>query len=814
MTSHPQSKDDRPNRHFLGFLRFVSPSNLSIKHRLPLLMCTLLFGVLVASTWESYHGVRASALDVGRERLMNLTQQLASMFQQSANGLSTRTLTAANEPAIREYLNSPSSASRSSAAQALQEFAVPKEANSLAVELWSANRSLVLSVPESLSPVTIDLEVEFKQCASNPFKAVGTIRKIKETVAYPVVAAVRDGEQLVGYLVRWRQVVATPETQQQFMALLGSQATMYFGNNHGDLWSDLLKIVPKPPVEVRSATGVSQYVRAGQTSVMGLARPISGTPWFVLIEFPEEAFTGQAQKFLWRKVAISAVLLVLAWAGALLLSRTITGPLHLLTNAASAVTAGNRSKLVNIRTHDEFGTLATAFNDMVLRVRDSQRDLEGKVQERTAELESANKQLERFSEANAQRRSQAEKEKMEAIEALRSSEEQLQQAQKLEAVGRLAGGIAHDFNNLLTVIMGYSALLSRSKMESVARERVEQINKAAHRASSLTRQLLAFSRKQVLKPEVLDINSLVEGTGKMLRRLIGEDIELITSLKSGIGKINADPGQIEQVLINLVVNARDAMSDGGKITIETANVELDPAYADMHIEVNAGSYVMLAVSDTGIGMDAEILNHIFEPFFTTKEVGKGTGLGLSMIYGIVKQSGGNIWVYSEPGKGTTFKVYLPRIEAEYSESVSVGKQLESSSALVTETILLVEDDEMVRRLASDILREKGYQVLVGKTGEEAMRICREHKGRIDLMLTDVVMPEMNGRKLAENVRPIRENMRVVFMSGYTDDAIVHHGVLEPGTNFIEKPFTAETLTSTIRQVLERPIPANGELSLA
>jgi signal transduction histidine kinase/ActR/RegA family two-component response regulator len=814
MNRHPEYADEISLYRPPNVLRRISPSSLSIKHRLPLLMCTLLLGVLAASTWASYQGVKASAVEVGHERLLNLTQQLAGLFQQSANGITTKTLAVANESPVRAYLNSPSPASKAGAIGVLDQFASPKDSNSLAVELWDANRSLILTLPSDLSAVTTDLDTEFKQCGSTPFKTVGSIRIIKDTIAYPAMVAVKDdGGRIIGYLVRWRRLAATPEARQQFMGLIGGKASMYFGNNQGDVWSDLVGIAPKPPVDIRSGTEVSQYVRDGKTSVMALARPISGTPWVVLLEFPEEAFTTQANKFLWHTVAISIVLLGLAWASALVLSLRITRPLHSLTNAASAMAAGERSKLVKIRTNDEFGTLAKAFNEMVVKVGDSQEELERKVQERTSELEEANRQLERFSEANALKRSQAEKERLEALEALRSSEEQLQQAQKLEAIGRLAGGIAHDFNNLLTVIMGYSGLVMRSKVEKQTRERIEEINKAATRASSLTRQLLAFSRKQVLKPEVLDINSLVESTGKMLRRLIGEDVEMITSLKPGVGKINADPGQIEQVLINLIVNARDAMKDGGKITIETANVELDPAYSDMHITVTPGSYVMLAVSDTGIGMDAETKSHIFEPFFTTKEVGKGTGLGLSMIYGIVKQSGGNIWVYSEPGKGTTFKIYLPRVQAVSTETISLSKHTDVARALSTETILLVEDEEMVRKLASDILRDKGYQVLVAKTGEEAVRICKEYGGPIHLMLTDVVMPEMNGRKLAENVSEIQQNMKVVYMSGYTDDSIIHHGVLAPGTNFIEKPFTSETLTSKIRQVLEKSSHPNEEFSL-
>jgi two-component system, cell cycle sensor histidine kinase and response regulator CckA len=400
-------------------------------------------------------------------------------------------------------------------------------------------------------------------------------------------------------------------------------------------------------------------------------------------------------------------------------------------------------------------------------------------------------------------------ERKQAEQALRKTEEQLRQSQKLESVGQLAGGIAHDFNNLLTVIGGYSDLiLQDAQVDARAREKLEEVKKAAQRAASLTRQLLAFSRKQVLKPEVLDLNSLVDGLGKMLRRLIGEDVEIITSLKPDVGKINADPGQIEQVLINLVVNARDAMPTGGKITIETANVELDSAYSDMHIAAKPGSYVMLAVSDTGTGMDAATRKHIFEPFFTTKEVGRGTGLGLSMIYGIVKQSAGNIWVYSEPGQGTTFKVYLPQVKAEQREKAS--EQPQQSVVAASETILLVEDEEMVRKLACDILQTTGYQVLVARHGDEAIGICEAYAGTIDLMLTDVVMPRMNGRKVAESVRQFRPKMKVLYMSGYTDDAIVHHGALEAGTNFIEKPFTAESLTSKVRETLSKAREKNEE----
>lgn len=399
-------------------------------------------------------------------------------------------------------------------------------------------------------------------------------------------------------------------------------------------------------------------------------------------------------------------------------------------------------------------------------------------------------------------RSKAEKEKAEALEGLKQSQERLRQSQKLEAVGQLAGGIAHDFNNLLTVIGGYSDLVLRaSELSKPTREKIEEIKRAAHRASSLTRQLLAFSRKQVLKPEVLDPNALIEDIGKMLQRLIAENIEVITSLQPEVGKINADPSQIEQVIVNLVVNARDAMPNGGKIIIETTNLELDQKYAEKHIAVNPGSYVMLAVSDNGTGMDANTIKHIFEPFFTTKERGRGTGLGLSTTYGIVKQSGGNIWVYSEPGRGTTFKIYLPRVNAGLTQQAS--KRSQKPSVAANQTVLLVEDEELVRKLAGEILRASGYQALLAKNGEEAVTICKEYAGSIDLMLTDVVMPDSIGNVVAERVRPLRPEMAVLYMSGYTHDAIAHHGVLKPGTNFLDKPFTANALVTKVRETLNK-----------
>jgi len=378
---------------------------------------------------------------------------------------------------------------------------------------------------------------------------------------------------------------------------------------------------------------------------------------------------------------------------------------------------------------------------------------------------------------------------------------QLLQAQKMEAVGKLAGGIAHDFNNLLTIINGYSQLvLERLGSDDPQREQIDEIKKAGDRAAALTRQLLAFSRQQVLEPQVLDLNAVVANLEKMLRRLIGEDIELEAVLGPELGRVKGDPGQIEQIIMNLAVNSRDAMPKGGKLTIETANVDLDGHYARSHLAVTPGPYVMLAVSDAGIGMDADTLARIFEPFFTTKEMGKGTGLGLATVYGIVKQSGGNIWVYSEPNRGTTLKIYLPRVEETLQPAEREKPRADLPKA--AETVLVIEDEPAVRSLVRGVLQSRGYTVLQAGRGEEALAVSEQHQGPIHLLLTDVIMPGMSGRELAKRLGSKRPEMKVVYMSGYTDDAIVRHGLLEQGTAFIQKPFTPSSLARKVREVLE------------
>jgi signal transduction histidine kinase/ActR/RegA family two-component response regulator len=390
---------------------------------------------------------------------------------------------------------------------------------------------------------------------------------------------------------------------------------------------------------------------------------------------------------------------------------------------------------------------------------------------------------------------------------LRNTEAQLLHAQKMEAIGLLAGSVAHDFNNLLSVIMSYSALLLADlKPLDPMHADLQEIHAASHRAAELTQQLLAFSRQQVLEPTLVGLDAIVNGMDKMLRRLLGEDIELVVRLRPDTWQVLVDAGKIEQVIMNLAINARDAMPDGGKLILETGNIQLEEDYSLEHFGVAPGAYAMLAVSDTGVGMDRATQSRIFEPFFTTKDKGKGTGLGLSTVFGIVQQSGGTIWVYSEPGKGTSFKIYLPRASSLTRASAPPPMPEVRRGS---ETILLAEDEDQVRGAARDILERFGYNVLEARNAGEALLICEKYRGEIELLLTDVVMPQMSGRELVLRLTTVRPEMRVLFMSGYTEKAGLHHGILESGIAYLQKPFTPETLSRRVRQVLDSTRPGSA-----
>ena len=392
-------------------------------------------------------------------------------------------------------------------------------------------------------------------------------------------------------------------------------------------------------------------------------------------------------------------------------------------------------------------------------------------------------------------------ERQQAEETLKQRDEQLRQAQKMEAIGNLAGGIAHDFNNLLTVITGYSELVLKKMADSdPQRRKLEEIKKAGDRAAALTQQLLAFSRRQILQPKVVDVNAIISGMASMLQRLVGEDVHVNIALAPEIGSVKADPGQLEQVIMNLVVNARDAMPNGGKVTIETVNIDRIPVFSAKPEAATKRPYVMLAVSDTGTGMDEATRARIFEPYFTTKSAGKGTGLGLSTVYGIVKQSDGEILVYSEPGHGATFKVYLPRVDHVATEPAAVASAESLPSG--TETILLVEDEPGVRAFAGEALRMQGYTILEARHGIEAQLLSAQHPASIHLLLTDVVMPQMNGREVAERLLPQRPGLKVLYMSGYAEQAVINRGIMESGFAFLPKPFTQHALLSKVREVLD------------
>jgi signal transduction histidine kinase len=584
--------------------------NLSIKHRLPLLIGMLLLAILSVSDYASYRGVKESALEVGRERLLSLTQQLANQSQQSMSILLNRTATAANDPAIRRFFLSPSTATRNDATALLHQFAVEQDQNSLQVELWKADRSLALIAPDAASPESADLGIEFKQCAADPFKTLGPLRVVNGAVAYTVSAAVKDGEgKLIGYLIRWRRVLPSPNVRKQLSDLLGSQAVLYYGNTDGKVWTDLEKAVPRPPVPLGPGLEITHYTREGNP-VMALGRPINGTPSSLVVEFPDQVFLSQARRFLRRMVLIKFVLLALGVAGAFILSRSFTRPLQSLTEAASAVSNGDYSAKVDIRRQDELGELANAFNAMVIKTRESQRDLEHRVADRTTQLQAANEELEAFSYS-----------------------------------------VSHDLRAPLRHINGFSQALLEDysdKLDDPGKNFLQQVRNASQEMAQLIDDVLQLARvtRSEMRKEFVNLSELAAGVVADLQKMERRP-NVIVNIEAGLSA-QGDKRLLRIVLANLLGNA-------WKFTSQRRDTEI--AFGEG--QQNGDTFYF--VRDNGAGFDMTYANKLFGAFQRLHTAGEfeGTGIGLATVQRIIHRHGGSVWAEGEMNNGATFYFALP-----------------------------------------------------------------------------------------------------------------------------------------------------------
>jgi signal transduction histidine kinase len=591
---------------------------MSIKKKLPLFTAILLGAVMVASTWAAYRAVRESALEVGRERLRHLTQQLSGMLQQSANVASTRTFTAANENAIRTLLQSPATSTSPEVEKVLLQFGQPQDPSGLRVEIWNADKALLSVFPKNNTAPLGDLQTEFKECAVAPFKTIGAIRVLSDTLAYPIVAAVKgDDGVLLGYFVRWRKVSNNPESRNHLLGLLGSNASLYVGNAQGNLWTDLVNLVPAPPLNMHGESSMVRYSRDGKTSALALAKPVTGTPWIVLVEFPEEPLMGQASGFLRRMIFIGLFIFVVGVGSAFLLSRTITEPLQNLTDAASAISAGNYSRVVKVERSDELGALANAFNTMGRRVRESQRDLEQRIQERTEQLQNSNKELESFSYS-----------------------------------------VSHDLRAPLRAINGFSSILNdgyAQKMPQEAQRYLSMIQSNAGQMGQLVDDLLEFSRlgRKELQKQSVDPKQLVM---QVLHEMQGEREGRDVSITIGeLPQVHADPSLLKQVFVNLISNALKytRIRDEARIEINSYNTNGNG---------NGNGGVVYFVRDNGAGFDMKYAHKLFGVFqrLHLAEDFEGTGVGLATAERIISRHGGQIWAEGETNVGATFFFTMPQ----------------------------------------------------------------------------------------------------------------------------------------------------------
>ncbi|MGZ3556117.1 MAG: ATP-binding protein [Gemmatimonadaceae bacterium] len=725
----------------------------SLSWRLPLLISGLLVAALAVFAIVGYRQLTGALLDVAKARVVNAANLLARTVESSVPPVSADLTKTAADSTVRRFALTNDPAARTDATRFLAEK-ISKTPQVIAVELRDKNGNRTLWVDGPAAAKAPKLREGHVESSPPHGLVIGPIVANRGTLyheaAFPITTTAGD---TIGRLVQFREV-SSAQGVALIGGLIGSDATLLF-SSPGGKWNDLATLVPGPPV-VPDGPQIISYKAADGSDRLGAAVPVKLTPWLVWVDIHKDAILAPAHHFLDLMLLTGLLILIIGAIGAWLISRQITAPLREIALASNGISTGDYTRRVAVSSDDELGFLADSFNDMA-------RDLTHQ----------------------------------------RKLEEQLRQAQKMEAVGQLAGGVAHDFNNLLTVIMSYSSmLLADGDSGDPDRGDIQAISDAAVRAAALTRQLLAFSRKQVLQLQPVNVNAIVTDVEKMLRRLIGEDISLSTHLDPQLALINADAGQLEQVLLNLAVNARDAMPDGGTLTLTTDNADLSDEHRDRHLGAAPGKYIMLAVTDTGTGMTREVQQRLFEPFYTTKGAGKGTGLGLATVHGIVKQLGGDVYVYSELGHGTTFKVYFPQLTAVPDVLVAAVESREAPRG--SETILLAEDDDALRALGARVLREFGYNVLVARTGGDALRIVAEHRGPIDLVATDVVMPEMSGGQLVEKVLKARPGIRVLFMSGYTDDEVMRRGVIDGQTAFLQKPFTPDMLAHKVRAVLDLP----------
>jgi two-component system cell cycle sensor histidine kinase/response regulator CckA len=880
-----------------------------IGRKLPILITALLCVVVAVFSWSAYDELQRALVTAAGERVTAVSRQLGGVFGDAGGRLKRDGSPVAKNPVIKRALTEPSPAALADAGKVLTAEKVGNK-QIVVVDLWDVHGTR-LAVTDTAGEALISVAAPVRALFPEP---IGPLLVAHDSVVAEVrIPVFGEKGDTIGFL---REITRLSNKQSGDLVtkLIGGNAVMAFGNVKGDLWTDLVGRVPAPTAA--HTPGVPLVSKAGDgTETIGALWAVPNSPWLVWVALPRGAVTEQARKFLYRMLAIAAVVIVLGAIAARALSRHIIAPLAAVTVAAEGIAAGDYSRRVKVARDDEVGRMSAAFNEMTARIQEATYNLEAQQTEleaQQAELEATNQDLQESADSEARERLAAERsgartaavlkgaidciismdqdgrivdfnpaaertfgfaatdaigqllheliipesrraayeggmpqlaledspdasERRELI-AMRADrtefpveltiarvpledspiytaflhdvsqqkalEAQLQQSQKMEAVGRLAGGVAHDFNNILTVILTYADILfTNQDMSEEARHDIAQVSAAADRATQLTRQLLAFSRKQVLHPTVLELNGIVGDMQSMLSRVIQEDVRLETRLGANVGAVKVDRNQVEQVLMNLAVNARDAMPNGGSLIIETANVELDEAYAAMHSGSETGPHVVLTVSDTGEGMDAATRDRIFEPFFTTKGPGKGTGLGLATVYGIVQQSGGSIYVYSEPGRGTTFKVYFPR-HAKLGDVVEAAPEPPTSAPFAA-SVLLVEDDPSVRGATRLLLERLGYSVIEAPGVTVALELVRSTERRIQVVVTDAVMPGLSGLDLAEILAAERPEIPVLLVSGYTEDVVNHRGQLRPNVAFLEKPFTAVALSRAMAGVLDK-----------